>query len=824
MKKRLLEKLSIIKFKKTIFSFAFLLIFFSIFALGNSVFAVDLTEQISSGIGTAIATILSWIANIFLMLFGWLLTLLIDVLINVANFNTFINASAVTYGWVIVRDLCNMFFILIFLVIAFATILRIESYNSKKLLPKLFIMAVLINFSKTICGLFIDFGQVIMLNFVNAFSNHGGGNFITLFQTDKITSIHIFKENTTGVDSWAIVVSIILGVAALIVTNIVVLVMLAVLIMRIIMLWIYIILSPLAFLLSAFPAGQKYASEWWGDFTKYVITGPVLAFFIWLALTMSAEKIDPAKQVCAGATSFFCSGDFQKYIITIGFLMGGLIITQKLGGVTAGIAGKGIAAIQKGTGWIAKGGIGLIGATPDWINRKQASMTGIDLHPGRQIARIKASFTRSKTKDLSTAELKAGARLKKGGFTGALGGITAMGWGEQHLRGFLAWKGIASAVKGRESWVKGWRRDEKINKWKSKNVFSSEDDWANKHVELQTHQLAAEESGDSVKASKITKDISMLDKYKNDLIAKSPEEADTKRVGFSEKAEKLAKKAANYTVQDYEGQKARKAAIMEEESKIISSNEDELIAQFENAVARNNAPLASALAKSIAKIGGVNALLNKYDYQAASGLTVKEAEIAKTDRTYNNKKGFNDFMRNIFGERLKMDEQSIFTLQSDLGGIGQSIGHSYLTKTVKVNDMGKFEQASEREGAETRLIEDLKRDTESVVRKFNRLEYGAEDKDTGEFKWSNTGLAKAIIYSEIIAKEIAQKRFNTSSAKAFSEKGALNELLQKMEKVGVDKIKFKDSPNGFLTRDEFGELIKDYAKTSSQESRSNLLS
>jgi len=69
-----------------------------------------------------------------------------------------------------------MSFILILLIIAFATILRQESY-SKKLLPKLLIMAVLINFSRTIFGLLIDFSQVIMLTFVNAFSA-GGGYFI----------------------------------------------------------------------------------------------------------------------------------------------------------------------------------------------------------------------------------------------------------------------------------------------------------------------------------------------------------------------------------------------------------------------------------------------------------------------------------------------------------------------------------------------------------------------------------------------------------------------------------------------------------------------
>ena len=41
-------------------------------------------------------------------------------------------------------------------------------------------MAVLINFSKTICGLLIDAAQIIMLTFVGAFSNIGEGSMVDL--------------------------------------------------------------------------------------------------------------------------------------------------------------------------------------------------------------------------------------------------------------------------------------------------------------------------------------------------------------------------------------------------------------------------------------------------------------------------------------------------------------------------------------------------------------------------------------------------------------------------------------------------------------------
>ena len=195
---------------------------------------------VSTGVGAAVASVLGFIALLITSVVGLLITLVIQVLINVAQFNNIINVQAVSTGWVIVRDLCNMFFILILLVIAFAIILRVESYQWKKMLPKLLIMAVLINFSKTICGLIIDFAQVIMLTFANGFSQ-GSGLFVEMFNTQFLSQIHI--STTNAISNWDVAVASIGGVIAALITLIVLVVMLAVLVMRIVMLWIYVILS-----------------------------------------------------------------------------------------------------------------------------------------------------------------------------------------------------------------------------------------------------------------------------------------------------------------------------------------------------------------------------------------------------------------------------------------------------------------------------------------------------------------------------------------------------------------------------------------------------
>jgi hypothetical protein len=108
------------------------------------------------------------------------------------------------------------------------------------------------------------------------------------------------------VSDWEAASVYILAVIYVIITLIVVAAMVGMLIMRIIMIWVYVVLSPLAYLLSAFPGGQKYASQWWGDFTKNLIVGPVLAFFIWLSF---ASMVDlGADDKFAGTEGFVNQG------------------------------------------------------------------------------------------------------------------------------------------------------------------------------------------------------------------------------------------------------------------------------------------------------------------------------------------------------------------------------------------------------------------------------------------------------------------------------------------------------------------------------------
>lgn len=334
-----------------------------------AIFAVGQEAHAQEGV---IINIVSGLLSVIVGFLGWLITLLITAIIYIAQYNNYVDSPVVIKGWVIVRDICNMFFILMLLVIAFGTILHIDNYAIKKSLPKLIVAAILINFSKTICGIAIDAASVVMLTFVNGFKDFGGAQLSQILGIEKMLSLARDPSpgtaavgiNPAGVTGWDIVITYLFAFAYLLIVMVVLAAMLGVLVTRMIMLWIYIVLSPIIFISS------KVAGTWKASFVQYLVTGPVLAFFIWLSLStlQSVTSNDPNNVSIAllgGAVQQKISGVgpseisstefFIGYIVAIGLLIGGLIVAQKVGGSAAGAAAKwGFDKINKGAGWAKK--------------------------------------------------------------------------------------------------------------------------------------------------------------------------------------------------------------------------------------------------------------------------------------------------------------------------------------------------------------------------------------------------------------------------------------------------------------------------------------
>ncbi|MCG2717289.1 MAG: hypothetical protein L6408_00435, partial [Nanoarchaeota archaeon] len=348
------------------------LIIFIAFLFPQKVFALD------------IPFILSGLLIPIISGLGKLLATLINLLITVAQYNTFINSAAVSRGWIIIRDICNMFFIIVLLVMAFSTVLNIEKYSIKRLLGSFLIAAILVNFSKLICGVLIDASQILMLTFVKAFSAAAEGNFITMLGLDKILMLNA----SDTISDNEVIGSLILGFIMTVVALVVIGIMTMILVFRIVILWFLVLLSPLAFVTSILPELQKYSSQWWQKFTSQIIVGPVMAFFIWLSLVVVSGNAsgtsllgdisqDEASQVLTETETsqdFSIEGKFSlppftidqildnsvaatvseagqpqyvlNFIIGIAMLVGSLMVAQQMGVVGSKMAGNAITKMQ----------------------------------------------------------------------------------------------------------------------------------------------------------------------------------------------------------------------------------------------------------------------------------------------------------------------------------------------------------------------------------------------------------------------------------------------------------------------------------------------
>ena len=224
-------------------------------------------------------------AGIMVLILGWIISPAF-ISLKFTN-NAFVNA-----GLSITRGFSNLGFIVFLVAIGLATALRIEEYKAKKTLPILIIIALLINFSPVFCGIIIDASNIVMNFFL-----------------EKITGIEGFINiiNQTGSSLMNLLFGSQFKIGAVIAAAVVVLVLIvfnffagfifilfsALFIMRYIMLWILVILSPIAFVSYILPATRRGGSllswrKWWEQLVAWSIIGIIAGFFLYLGFFMIA--------------------------------------------------------------------------------------------------------------------------------------------------------------------------------------------------------------------------------------------------------------------------------------------------------------------------------------------------------------------------------------------------------------------------------------------------------------------------------------------------------------------------------------------------------
>lgn len=293
---------------------------------------------------------------------------ILDLTLTPSLYN-FTNNNLIVEGWKLVRDVCNMFFLLILLFIAFCTILQIPKYHAKKTLLTLILMALLINFSKPIAIFIFDGAQLAMnlfLKQIDTVVSSGGESAASKYMASSKIADSIFKNLPENKGTVEIAVHYIFTIVFLFMLAVALITIAVFFLIRLVAVMLLIIVSPLAFLATAVPDFQKLSSSWWSALFSYSYYGPAAAFFLLLATKLEKMNFPKLTDGMAGQNMTALINNSLHYLTTLVFLYAAIIMGKQFGLHAAdAIVSRGNKAINWGarnlTGYslAARGGRGI---------------------------------------------------------------------------------------------------------------------------------------------------------------------------------------------------------------------------------------------------------------------------------------------------------------------------------------------------------------------------------------------------------------------------------------------------------------------------------
>jgi len=313
---------------------------------------------------------------------------ILQLIINFTNSLSYTQNDIVIEGIKITTNFVNIILVLALVFIALATILRIKEYSAQKLLVGFIIVALLVNFANVITGLVIDATNIVTNHFL----------FKVSLEKDQEKDQDNLWEKSACQSGWGwgdgkdiiaergamscglLIISSIFGFITYILFSIIFLA-------RIMVLWVLVILAPIAFACYVLPATKRFWEQWRDLFVQWTTIGIIASFFLYLAnnIALSSNALNEIQKSFNTAEE----GSIQKkslgiltpiipaafYIISLFFA---LSVTSSIKekvkkGTQKGIPYLKTAAVATGLAWAGKQLAGRITASKGY----QKIMTGL---------------------------------------------------------------------------------------------------------------------------------------------------------------------------------------------------------------------------------------------------------------------------------------------------------------------------------------------------------------------------------------------------------------------------------------------------------------
>ena len=234
---------------------------------------------------------------LLLILISWGFVLIAGKILDIVISPSFISLSytnpahnqIIKSGLSITQSFVNMLLVLALVYIALSIALRINETAAKKMLAKLIIVALLVNFAPVLCGLVVDASNITMNYFLKPIS---GGVSKVLIQMGTFIGMiksSILDHFSNITDKFGIIMmaatQIIVNLAVIFAFILYAVIFLA----RYVAIWTLVILAPFAFICWALAEGplpqiKKMWDMWLSNFIEWSIIGIPMAFFLYLSI------------------------------------------------------------------------------------------------------------------------------------------------------------------------------------------------------------------------------------------------------------------------------------------------------------------------------------------------------------------------------------------------------------------------------------------------------------------------------------------------------------------------------------------------------------
>lgn len=207
------------------------------------------------------------------------------------------NTSTMYQAWSTFRNIGNILFVIALLFVIFSQVtgIGIDNYGIKRILPKLIVTAIIVNFSYIICGLLVDLSNIIGDSIKNIFegvqftagdkpSDGLGPVGIITFLVTAISAgaaaaagVTVAGSVIAGGGLLTILVPILTFLASAVIAGFFAMLMLGV---RQALVIIMIVISPIAFVLYAIPNTNPLFKKWFALFRGLLMLYPVYCFMV----------------------------------------------------------------------------------------------------------------------------------------------------------------------------------------------------------------------------------------------------------------------------------------------------------------------------------------------------------------------------------------------------------------------------------------------------------------------------------------------------------------------------------------------------------------